>query len=289
MTKVIINSESANDSLQISASANEKGIVNVFSYNGNNVSFKNKDGHIYINMTEVAKSFPSKNLTQIVNSQEIKEYCESLSKLQNYSLEDLLIVIRGGNSNGTWAHQKLALRIAQKLSPDFSVWVDTKIEELLLQGKTELVANDAAKTKSEEVVSATFIGIDFIAKSFRLNDTSKALMFNRASKDFAEKGLAYIPSIDYVDYKGQLLSATELLKRNNVNLSARVFNAAMIDKGLIDRKSRPSKKGVKYFNNLTDKASDYGENQVSPNNPKETQPLYYEHKFLELLSVIGLR
>lgn len=110
----------------------------VFSYNGNGVTMKVKDGTVYVNLTEFARPFPNKNLTQIVNSQEIKEYCNVLSKLQNYSLADLLIVTRGGEHNGTWAHQKVALRVAQKLSPEFAVWVDTKIEELLTNGQTQL-------------------------------------------------------------------------------------------------------------------------------------------------------
>ncbi len=110
-----------------------------YDYNGYDVTMTRYDnGIVYVNLTEVAKAFPSKNLTQIVNSQEIKDYCESLSKLQNYSLADLLIVKRGGNDNGTWAHQKVALRVAQKLSPDFAVMVDTWIEKLLTEGKVEI-------------------------------------------------------------------------------------------------------------------------------------------------------
>lgn len=110
-----------------------------YDYKGHRVSItRTQNGIAYVNLTEVAKAFPTKNLTQIVNSQEIKEYCESLSKLQNYSLADLLIVKRGGNDNGTWAHQKVALRVAQKLSPDFAVQVDTWIEKLLTEGKVEL-------------------------------------------------------------------------------------------------------------------------------------------------------
>ena len=106
-----------------------------YHYHGYEVRLtRNERGIVYVNLTEVAKAFPNKNLTQIVNSQEIKEYCESLSKLQNYSLADLLIVKRGGNDNGTWAHQKVALRVAQKLSSEFAVRVDTWIEELLTTG-----------------------------------------------------------------------------------------------------------------------------------------------------------
>ena len=110
-----------------------------YNYHGYEVQLtRNENGVVYVNLTEVAKAFPKKNLTQIVNSQEVKEYCESLSKLQNYSLADLLIVKRGGNNNGTWAHQKVALRVAQKLSSEFAVRVDTWIEELLTTGSVSV-------------------------------------------------------------------------------------------------------------------------------------------------------
>lgn len=123
-----------------------------FSFNGNEVTMRLQDGTVYVNLTEFAKPFPGKNLTQIVNSLEIKEYCDALSKLQNYSLADLLQVTRGGNSNGTWAHQKVALRVAQKLSPDFAVWVDTKIEELLTTGVTTASDDDAAIAHAMDIL-----------------------------------------------------------------------------------------------------------------------------------------
>lgn len=97
-----------------------------------------------VNLTEVAKAFPEKNLTQIINSQEIKDYCNALTKLQNYSLVDLVEVRRGGVNPGTWAHQKVALRVAQKLSPDFAIWVDTRLEELLTKGVTTVSNDDEA-------------------------------------------------------------------------------------------------------------------------------------------------
>lgn len=59
-----------------------------FDYNGNQIPFEN-GSNVMVNLTAMAKAYPDKNLTQIVNSQEIKEYCASLSKLQNYSLADL--------------------------------------------------------------------------------------------------------------------------------------------------------------------------------------------------------
>ena len=117
-------------------------IIN-FDYKGSQISFE-KGKNVMVNLTSMAKPFPEKNLTQIINSQDINDYCISLSKLQNYSLADLLIVRRGGNNNGTWAHRLVAIRVAQKLNSDFAVWVDMRIEELLTTGVTTVSNDDEA-------------------------------------------------------------------------------------------------------------------------------------------------
>lgn len=106
-----------------------------------------------VNLTSMAKPFPEKNLTQIINSQEINDYCISLSKLQNYSLADLLIVRRGGNNNGTWAHRLVAIRVAQKLNSDFAVWVDMRIEELLTTGVATVSNDDEAIAYAMQVLN----------------------------------------------------------------------------------------------------------------------------------------
>ncbi|WP_290144997.1 KilA-N domain-containing protein [Muribaculum intestinale] len=78
--------------------------IQIFNYNGSSVPMtRNENGIVYVNLTEVAKAFPNKNLSTIVNSQEIKEYCESLSKLQNFSFADLLIVKKGAPNLGGYA------------------------------------------------------------------------------------------------------------------------------------------------------------------------------------------
>ena len=108
----------------------------IFNYNGNDITFQIGNGDVMVSATAMAKAFPEKNLTNIINSVEIQEYIQEVAKLQNYTLADLVQVTRGGNNPGTWIHKKLVLRIAQKLSPSFSVWVDDRIEELLKHGMT---------------------------------------------------------------------------------------------------------------------------------------------------------
>lgn len=51
MAKIVNLSEFSNDSLEKSASANETGISRIFNYNGSNVTFKMKNGTVYVNIT----------------------------------------------------------------------------------------------------------------------------------------------------------------------------------------------------------------------------------------------
>jgi phage antirepressor YoqD-like protein len=108
-----------------------------FDYNGNQIPFEKGDD-VMVNLTAMAKAYPDKNLSTIVNSQEISDYCASLSKLKNFSFADLLIVRKGAPDlgGGTWAHRLVAIRVAQKLNSDLAVWVDMRVDELLKYGMT---------------------------------------------------------------------------------------------------------------------------------------------------------
>lgn len=126
--------------------------------------------------------------------------------------------------------------------------------------------------------------METVSKYLGLNNNSKLLITHRV---FNKRGLPleYLPK--YTNSKGQLLSATELLKRYDVGINAITFNKIMIKLGYITELERPSKsKGVKKFKSLVN--TTYGENQVSPHNHLETQILYYEDKFKDLVTDIGL-
>lgn len=125
---------------------------------------------------------------------------------------------------------------------------------------------------------------DWASKFLNLNATSKLIL---AKPILNEVGL---PVPDYVDSKGILKSATELLKARNCGLSAQGFNLRAIEKGILREIERNTSKGKKkLFKCITEKGLTYGENQVNPNNPKETQPLWYESKFDELLAVLDIK
>ena len=195
--------------------------TNVFDYNGSQITFfKGKD--VLINLTDVAKAFPDKNLTQIINSQEIQDYLQSLSKLQNYSLADLVQVRRGGNNPGTWANQKVALRVCQKFSSDLSVWVDTKIEELLTTGVATINNED------ETIINA----ISILQK--RLDSKSQQVqMLEGENQVYREEITKLEPKARYTDEVLQSTSTfTATQMSDHFRISTIKFNNILKEKGI---------------------------------------------------------
>ena len=127
--------------------------------------------------------------------------------------------------------------------------------------------------------------LECAARMLNMNDASKILMM---SKFCEERGVAHGFLPKYEDNGGrQLIAATTLLKEFGLDMSAMKFNQAMVKAGYLEERERPSSKGnVKRFKALTEKGRKYGENQISPQNPREVQPLYYEDSFKELYRII---
>ena len=148
------------------------------------VSFLKEKDDVMVNLTDMAKGFPKKNLSVIMNSKEMREYIQAIkrhyearksetqnfislnedqkseirnfislnedqkSEIQNCILPDFqpVRVVKGncssGVTQGTWAIRPIAIRVAQKLNPDFAVWVDEMVLELLTKGKVELTSTN---------------------------------------------------------------------------------------------------------------------------------------------------
>lgn len=118
------------------------GLPTIFSYNGNPVTFKNIDGTIMVNATQMVKSFDNAKRPQFwLNNQQTNEFLSALSKARNLALADLVRVTKGGNNSGTWFHEDVALEFARWLSPEFAIWCNDKIKELITTGTTSLYNN----------------------------------------------------------------------------------------------------------------------------------------------------
>lgn len=172
--------------------------------------------------------------------------------------------------------------IARKVRPVFEVYrqvfhhsVHKAIEE-----KTRPKREPSLTTK----VRVSLEWVKGVSEVLNLNNSSKLSLLSKVA---APLGL---PIPDYTPSHGILKSATELLKEAGLSISAQVFNQRAIQKGILcDIKRKSSKGKDKHFKSITESGLLYGENQVNPNNPKETQPLWYKEKFNELLMLLGFK
>ena len=156
--------------------------------------------------------------------------------------------------------------IARKVRPVFDVY--------------RKVFHHTAKRKPSSL-REKITAANWMAKFLNLNDSSRLSLVQSIVEPLG------LPVPNYTPSKGVLKAATVLLKESGATMTAHTFNLLMINKGYMTEIERPSKtKGVKRFKSIVGEGLKYGENQVSPNNPKETQPLYYVDKFDELLSLL---
>lgn len=163
--------------------------------------------------------------------------------------------------------------IVKKVRPVFEVY------RKVFHKTTTMQLNPA----DPSIVKAKIMVAKFAMNTLNMNDNSKLLLVKSIGDPLG------LPLPEYTQSVDQLLSSTELLSRMGNPMSAREFNQKMIAAGFLEVKERPSSSGkTKHFKSLTSLGMKYGENQVSPSNPKETQPLYYVGMFEELFDKVTM-
>ena len=156
-------------------------------------------------------------------------------------------------------------------------------EELELEKRPKVTVPRKRTPSITTKVKASLLWVNGVSETLRLNESSKLLLLKKVGDPLG------LPTPDYVPSKGILKSAGVLLKECGAAVSAQVFNQKMIEAGMMEELERPSSNGkVKHFKSIKGKGLDFGENQVNPNNPKETQPQYYVYRFTELLQLLSI-
>lgn len=240
----------------------------------------NDDGSICMNAEDVARGFgwvrnENKNGKEYesIMWHRMNSYCEEIGFAHKCAKEDYI---------PESLFYRLGMKANNETAQKFQGWLaDEVIPEIRKTGSY----STKSMTETEKVMLEMDI-VERAAKILNMNDNSKLACINNVLTNHN------IPTNilpQYTESKCQLLPATELLKRNNVSVSTVKFNKLMLNCGYLENLSRVSKtKDLKIFKSLTSKGLVYGENQISPKNPKETQPLYYVDKFNELLHKINL-
>lgn len=158
--------------------------------------------------------------------------------------------------------------------------------EALETGKAEPIITSVKTEVKQPTISGKMKAATWAAKFLNLNESSKLIIAKQILEPYN------LPLPDYTPSKGVLKSASKLLAEMGLKkqISAQVFNKRAIEKGYLYDIERDSSHGQKkQFKSITEKGLSYGENQVSPNNPRETQPLWYVDKFSELLGILGFQ
>jgi len=135
-----------------------------------------------------------------------------------------------------------------------------------------------------EIVQCQLLGAETISRMLNYSETSKVDIVKRVY-EINNVDSSFLPA--YIENVKIVLSATELLKRNECELKVRAFNSLLIDQGYLEEKTRPSSGGkIKSFKALTEKGLAYGQNDASPQNKLEIQPHYFEDSFMDLYRII---
>lgn len=284
MSANLVNvSDYYNDRCDNLTSSYESGLSKIFDYNGSSVTFRTIDGTLYVNSTEMSKKFgkvPGKWL-ELPSTKEFIKTISVIRKLDNGAVQTIRGGVNGGGS--TWMHEDVALEFARWLDPIFAIWCNDRIKELIPYFDFKTKKNSKRADSAEELIKCTLHVAEFLLDKLGGSKATVAAFVNKTSRAIG------IPEIDYVPSDGVKFSATDLLKKFGRTETIYQFNKKMIERGLLEekqRKSRTSKTGYKKFKCLTDTGLEYGDNEVSPSNPNEVQPRYFEKKFNELLDLI---
>ena len=99
---IIISNDSMNNSSRILASkSNENGLSTIFSYNGNDITFKTENGITYVNATEMAKPF-KKRPNDYLSLSSVNELINAITRKYGNADFQPVTIIRGTVNPCTW-------------------------------------------------------------------------------------------------------------------------------------------------------------------------------------------
>ncbi len=225
---------------------------------------------------------------ETVNARELHEFLEVKTifanwikrRVEEYGFEkdnDFIILLKNGKNSGRPSEEyHISTDMAKELSMVERNEKGKIARTWFIERDNKLTSNESASLADPNLAN-----IDYLARSFRVNEASKALMFE---KYFKETGnTAMIKALPDYTEEPMTKPLSELLKDHGVNLSAIKANNILIDFGVLEEKERKASKGkIKKYKSLTEDGLEYGKNLISRHNQKETQPHYFVGKFSEL-------
>lgn len=154
--------------------------------------------------------------------------------------------------------------------------------EELETGKAE--PKFSQQPQSQPKLSDKIQAANFLADFLNLNGASKLAI----AKSIADP--LGLPTPDYVMDEKTVHAAKDLLATHNVKMSSAEFNKILVSKGIVERMTRPGKGGKTHsWVVIPEKYEKFGQNARNPHSQNQTQALWYDNKFSELLALAGIQ
>lgn len=154
-------------------------MIQLFNYEGNNITFRGENKNVFVNATEMAKPF-KKRPAKWLELPSTNDFLIALSDIRKSDITNLVKSIRGnysdGRSQGTWFHEDVALEFARWLSPAFAIWCNDRIKEIIKFGFS------ATPKKLEELVVNPEMVIE-LASALKKAREEKALLEKKLNEN----------------------------------------------------------------------------------------------------------
>nr|DAE55262.1 MAG TPA: KilA protein [Caudoviricetes sp.] len=207
--------------------------IQIFQYNENPVSFQMGVENRMVNATQMAKPF-GKRVQHFLGTEQTKEFMNVLSQSRNLGFDKLVIVTKGGRSAGTWLHEDLAIVFAQWLSPEFYLWCNDRIKELLRFGLTA--------TEEMLIKAATDPGFVLAMMTQIKESHEKTRLLEQRNKQLSEQAEQNATKVQFYDNLQEIRQKDEAGRIYNVSKIARELgmspaglNKLLIRKGVVIR------------------------------------------------------
>lgn len=191
---------------------------------------------------------------------------------------------KGGPNQGTYVAELVVYRYAAWVSPAFEVKVYSTFRDWAR-------GSAGGPSNLEQLQMA-----EVLASALRLDGSSRLKLMADATKLLAPALAPLLPvyAIDAPAGAPAVSSApteslTSLMARHRVGVSTRAGNLILQERGLLEKRTRPSSAGgTKSFWSITEEGREYGKNVVHPENPRETQPHWFANRGADLLRLMGV-
>lgn len=215
----------------------------VFQYNGSPITFQIGKATM-VNATEMAKPF-GKFPWKWLELPSTKEYIRALSENRSLAYNQLVVSVKGGNDTlkrGNWFHEDVALEFARWLSPQFAIWCNDRIKELMRYGMTATTQTiDSILADPENAIKLLTALKDERKKVSDLEKRNKAyeVQHRKLLKEnfkHMEQLEAQAPKVEYADnilLSERTYTTTEIAKL--LNMSACKLNRLLSEKGVLYR------------------------------------------------------